>query len=68
MDTIFSDLAVAMGMGNIPILNGENKRLQDALINRQIECERIKVRLFILGWYHSLFRWLYTSQIFALFS
>ena len=65
---MFNDLAVAMGMGNIPILNGENKRLQDALVNRQIECERIKVRLLILGWYYSLFRWPCNSQILALFS
>ena len=44
MDSMFSDLAVAFGMGSMPILNGENKRLQDALVNRQIECEKIKGR------------------------
>ena len=39
---MFSDLAVAFGMGSMPILNGENRKLQDQLVNRQIECERIK--------------------------
>ena len=39
---MFSDLAVAFGMGSMPILNGENRKLQDQLVNRQIECERVK--------------------------
>jgi len=43
MDLI-GELAVALGMGSIPILNGENKRLHDALVTRQIECERVKVK------------------------
>ena len=42
MDSMFSDLAVAFGMGSMPILNGENRKLQDQLVNRQIECERVK--------------------------
>lgn len=44
MDLILGDLAVALGMGEIPILNGENKRLHDELVSRQIECERVKVK------------------------
>ena len=42
MDSMFSDLAVAFGMGSMPILNGENRKIQHELVNRQIECERIK--------------------------
>ena len=43
MDFI-GDLAISLGMGQIPILNGENRRLSDALIHKQIECERIKAK------------------------
>ena len=39
---ILGSVAVAFGMGQIPILTGENRRLSDALVSRQLECERIK--------------------------
>ena len=41
---IIGELAVSLGLGEIPILNGENKRLHDALMTRQIDCERVKVK------------------------
>ena len=40
----FGSLAVALGIGDVPILNRENKRLHEALISKQLDCERIKVK------------------------
>ena len=40
----FGSLAVALGIGDVPILNAKNKRLHEALISKQLDCERIKVK------------------------
>ena len=40
----FGSLAVALGIGDVPILNTKNKLLHESLISKQLDCERIKVK------------------------